>query len=314
MGKITTITDRTDQTLSPDLFRPPRKEEDPDAIHRPSLTYWQDAAYRLFKNKVAMVGLMMIILLVILAVIGPHLVPFAYDTLEAMPYLPPGEENHWLGTDSLGRDLWARIWMGARTSLLIGVTAALVNAVMGTLIGSISGYCGGMVDAVLMRMIDVFYGIPYIIVAILMMVVMGPGFDSLIVALIIIGWIQTARLVRGQVLQLNNQEYILAAKKLGSSHARIIYRHMLPGFLGLIITSMTMAIPYYIFAEAFLSYIGLGIQPPESSWGILAKEGVEQFQVSVHLILFPASVISLAMLSFNLLGDGLRDALDPKMR
>ncbi len=305
---------KSDDILDQKLFTPIGETGDSEAIHRPSLTYWQDALYRLSANKVAMAGLILIVLMIFLATFGPAMVPFEYDALEGYPYLTPGEENHWFGTDALGRDLWARLWMGARTSLLIGFSAALVNAVMGTVIGSVSGYCGGLVDAVLMRIIDVFYGIPYIIVAILMMVVMGPGFDSLIVALVIIGWIQTARLVRGQVLQLNNQEYILAARKLGSSHFSIIFRHMVPGFLGLVITSMTMAIPYYIFAEAFLSYIGLGIQPPESSWGILAKEGVEQFQVSIHLILFPACIISLAMLSFNLLGDGLRDALDPKMR
>lgn len=305
---------KPDEIFDQNLFARINETGDSEAIHRPSLTYWQDALFRLAANKVAMGGLFLIIVLIFLAIFGPSMVRFEYDALEGYPYLVPGADGHWLGTDALGRDLWARLWMGARTSLLIGFSAALVNAVMGTVIGSVSGYCGGTVDTVIMRIIDVFYGIPYIIVAILMMVVMGPGFDSLIVALIIIGWIQTARLVRGQVLQLNNQEYILAARKLGSSHLKIIFRHMVPGFLGLVITSMTMAIPYYIFAEAFLSYIGLGLQPPESSWGILAKEGVEQFQVSVHLILFPASVISLAMLSFNLLGDGLRDALDPKMR
>jgi len=300
--------------LDPGLFATRENQINPEAIHRPNLTYWQDAATRILQNKVAMAGLLIIILLTILALCGPYLVSFDYDALEGLPYLTPGNDGHWLGTDSLGRDLWARLWMGARTSLLIGFTAALVNALIGTLIGGVSGYCGGVVDAVLMRLIDILYGIPYLIVAILMMVVMGTGFGSLIVALILMGWISTARLVRGQVLQLNNREFILAARKLGSSPARIIFRHMIPSFMGLIITSMTMAIPYYIFSEAFLSYIGLGIQPPESSWGILAREGVEQFQIAPHLILFPAAVISLAMLSFNLLGDGLRDALDPKMR
>jgi oligopeptide transport system permease protein len=308
------VMHRPDDILDAGLFTARSNQADQESILRPSLTYWQDASRRLFKNKVAMAGLWIIVLLTILALCGPYFVSFAYDALEGLPYLAPGKEGHWLGTDSLGRDLWARLWMGARTSLLIGFTAALVNALIGTLIGGISGYCGGAVDAVLMRLIDILYGIPYLIVVILMMVVMGPGFGSLIVALILMGWISTARLVRGQVLQLNNQEFILAARKLGSSPARIIFRHMIPSFMGLIITSMTMAIPYYIFSEAFLSYIGLGIRPPESSWGILAREGVEQFQVAPHLILFPAAVISLSMLSFNLLGDGLRDALDPKMR
>lgn len=302
------------ETFDQSLFLPKSSFDEVEIIQRPSRTYWQDAAHRLSENAMAVTGMIIILILILLAIFGPSFVPFSYDGLEGMPYLAPGTDGHWFGTDALGRDLWARLWMGARTSLMIGFSAALVNALMGTVIGSISGYCGGWIDGVLMRIIDVFYGIPYIIVAILMMVVMGPGFDSLIVALVIIGWIQTARLVRGQVLQLKNQEFILAARQLGSSHTKIIFRHMIPSFLGIIITSITMAIPYYIFAEAFLSYIGLGMQPPESSWGILAKEGVEQFQVAVHLILFPAGVISLAMLSFNLFGDGLRDALDPKMR
>ena len=223
-------------------------------------------------------------------------------------------KGHWLGTDGLGRDLWARLWMGARTSLIIGIVAAVANSVIGTMVGGISGYFGGKLDLVLMRTVDVLYGIPYLIVAILMMVVLGTGMESLIVALIVVGWISTARLVRGQVLQLKGQEFILAARKMGTPDMRIIFRHMVPCVLGLIITNLTMTIPTYIFTEAFLSFIGLGVQPPECSWGIMCSEGAANFRSAPHQLFFPAVVLSISMLSFNIFGDSLRDALDPKMR
>jgi oligopeptide transport system permease protein len=292
-----------------------RKSTRAEAIHRPSLTYWQDARIRLLKDRPALVALSLICLLAMFAVIGPHLVPFDYRVVDsAFTNLPYGVKGHWLGTDGLGRDLWARLWMGARTSLIIGIVAAIANSVIGTMVGGISGYFGGKLDLVLMRTVDVLYGIPYLIVAILMMVVLGTGMESLIVALIVVGWISTARLVRGQVLQLKGQEFILAARKMGTPDMRIIFRHMVPCVLGLIITNLTMTIPTYIFTEAFLSFIGLGVQPPECSWGIMCSEGAANFRSAPQQLFFPAVVLSLSMLSFNIFGDSLRDALDPKMR
>ena len=292
-----------------------RKSTRAEAIHRPSLTYWQDARIRLLKDKPAMVALGLICLLALFAVIGPHLVPFDYRVVDsAFTNLPYGVKGHWLGTDGLGRDLWARHWMGARTSLIIGIVAAIANSVIGTMVGGISGYFGGKLDLVLMRTVDVLYGIPYLIVAILMMVVLGTGMESLIVALIVVGWISTARLVRGQVLQLKGQEFILAARKMGTPDMRIIFRHMVPCVLGLIITNLTMTIPTYISTEAFLSFIGLGVQPPECSWGIMCSEGAANFRSAPQQLFFPAVVLSISMLSFNIFGDSLRDALDPKMR
>ena len=284
-----------------------------NAISRPSLTYWQDAWIRLRKNKVAIISLSIIILYILLAIFAPvfskgYLVT-NYDHTDATPSI-----KYWLGTDSLGRDLWARVWVGARVSLTIGFVVTLINQFIGIIVGGFSGYIGGRLDMFIMRFIDVMYGIPSLIVAILVMLVRGAGISSLIIAMVIIGWIGSARFVRGQVLQLKNDEYVLAAKVLGASNLRIILRHLFPNILGLIITNATMAIPGAIFQEAFLSYIGLGIQPPNPSWGILAKEGQQNLMVYPWEIIVPAFFISTMMLSLNLLGDGLRDAFDPRMR
>lgn len=302
-------------TLSPELFEPVVADtEELEAIHRPSLTFWQDAWRKLRKNRIATASMLVIACCVLLALIGPALVPHGYSATDASSIDIPPNREHWFGTDSLGRDLWARTWMGARVSLLIGFVAAFVNTCLGVVIGGIAGYAGGKTDMIIMRIIDILYAIPYMIVAILLMVVLKPGMPSIIVAMVIIGWIKSARLVRGQVLSLKNQEYVLAARKLGASNFRIIFRHMIPNTLGLIITDLTMAVPYAIFTEAFLSYIGLGIQPPQSSWGLLARYGAQNFRVAPFQLFIPAVVISLTMLSLNLFGDGLRDALDPKLR
>lgn len=289
--------------------------ENYNLITRPSLSYWQDAWIRLKKNKVAMLGLAIIIFYIIMAIIGPYMTSADYRmTNSAIADQLPSKE-HWFGTDSLGRDLWARVWLGARVSLTIGFAVTLLNQFIGIIIGGISGYFGGKLDMIIMRIIDVLYGIPSLIVAILVILVRGQsGIASLIIAMIITGWIGSARFVRGQVLQLKNQEFVLAAKVLGASSMRIILRHLIPNMMGLLITNITMAIPGAIFSEAFLSYIGIGIQPPDTSWGQLAREGAQVFMAYPWEIFLPSFFISTTMLSLNLLGDGLRNALDPKMR
>ncbi|AEE90255.1 MULTISPECIES: ABC transporter permease [Tepidanaerobacter] len=289
--------------------------ENYNLITRPSLSYWQDAWIRLKKNKVAMLGLAIIIFYIIMAIIGPYMTSADYRmTNSAIADQLPSKE-HWFGTDSLGRDLWARVWLGARVSLTIGFAVTLLNQFIGIIIGGISGYFGGKLDMIIMRIIDVLYGIPSLIVAILVILVRGEsGIASLIIAMIITGWIGSARFVRGQVLQLKNQEFVLAAKVLGASSMRIILRHLIPNMMGLLITNITMAIPGAIFSEAFLSYIGIGIQPPDTSWGQLAREGAQVFMAYPWEIFLPSFFISTTMLSLNLLGDGLRNALDPKMR
>lgn len=286
-----------------------------NTITRPSLTYWQDAWRRLKKNKVAMVGLSIIILYIIMAVIGPYMRPFDFKSTDPSNCDQLPGALHWFGTDTLGRDLWVRLWMGARVSLTIGFLVTIINQAVGIIIGGVSGYFGGKVDMIIMRIIDVLYGIPSLIVSILVMMVRGgSGMSSLVIAMCIVGWIGSARFVRGQVLQMKNQEFVLAAKVLGKGSFQIILSHLIPNIMGLIITNLTMAIPGAIFQEAFLSLIGLGIQPPNASWGQLANDGVQNLQIYPWELFLPAFFISTTMLSLNLLGDGLRDALDPKMR
>lgn len=310
----------TDRALNIDFNDPglyeniDRDKRNLNIVVRPSLTYWQDAWIRLSKNKVALVSLGIILLYIILAIAGPYMTPYDYksNNPDAMDLLPNRE--HWFGTDSLGRDLWERVWMGGRVSLMIGFVVTIINTLIGIVIGGISGYFGGKPDMVIMRIIDVLYGIPTIIVAILVMMLLDSGITSLIVAMVVTGWIGSARFVRGQVLQLKNLEFVLAAKTLGAGSTRIIALHLIPNIMGLIITNLAMAIPNAIFNEAFLSYIGLGIKPPATSWGQLARIGATVFRIYPYQLFIPAFFISTTMLALNLLGDGLRDALDPRLR
>ncbi|MGB9780389.1 MAG: ABC transporter permease [Caldanaerobacter sp.] len=288
--------------------------EESQAIVRPSMSYWQDAWRRLKMNKVAMASLAFLIFLGIMAIIGPYLLPYKYSDQNLLLTNRPPSAEHWFGTDYLGRDLFVRTWMGARISLTIGIAAALLDGVIGVIYGGISGYFGGQVDNVMMRIVDVLYGIPYLILVILLMLVMGPGVVTIIVAMVMTGWVGMARLVRGQVLQLKEQEFVMAAKTLGASPGRIILKHLIPNTIGPIIVSITFDVPAAIFTEAFLSYIGLGVQPPLASWGTLASDATNVLLLYPYQLFFPAFFISMTMLSFNLLGDGLRDALDPRLR
>jgi len=288
--------------------------EESQAIVRPSMTYWQDAWRRLKMNKVAMASLAFLIFLGIMAIIGPYLLPYKYSDQNLMMTNRPPSAEHWFGTDYLGRDLFVRTWMGARISLTIGIAAALLDGIIGVIYGGISGYFGGQVDNIMMRIVDILYGIPYLILVILLMLVMGPGVVTIIVAMVMTGWVGMARLVRGQVLQLKEQEFVMAAKTLGASPARIILKHLIPNTIGPIIVSITFDVPAAIFTEAFLSYIGLGVQPPLASWGTLASDATNVLLLYPYQLFFPAFFISMTMLSFNLLGDGLRDALDPRLR
>lgn len=285
-----------------------------EAITRPNLTYWKDAWRRIKKNKIAFAGLMIIIIYTLLAIFGPMINKYGYTEINSARMNQFISSEHWFGTDELGRDLWTRLWRGARVSLSIGFIATILNTVIGGLVGGISGYYGGTLDSILMRIIDVMYGVPYLIVSILVMVVLGQGIVSLIIAMVIVGWIGTARFVRGEVLRLKEQDFVSAAKVLGVSDFSIIIKHIIPNVMGLIITNLTMAVPRAIFNEAFLSYIGLGIAPPECSWGILAKSGAKLLRIYPYQLFIPAFFICTTMLALNLLGDGLRDALDPKLR
>lgn len=288
--------------------------DDADLIVRPNITYWQDAWRRLKKNKVALVSLFVLIVVGIMTLFGPYISGKDF-TLQSIPLAnkKPSSE-FWFGTDNLGRDMFSRLWIGGRVSLAIALVGTLIEVVIGCLYGGVSGYFGGKVDTLMMRIVEILNSIPYMIVVILFAVVLKPGMTSLLLALCVTGWTGMARMTRGQVLQLKQSEYVMAAKSLGASSTRIILKHMIPNTIGIIIVYISFDIPSFIFAEAFLSFIGLGIQPPNTSWGAMTSFGQTVIDFYPHQLIFPAAAISLTMLAFNLLGDGLRDALDPKMR
>ncbi|WP_181349139.1 oligopeptide ABC transporter permease [Thalassobacillus sp. CUG 92003] len=224
------------------------------------------------------------------------------------------ETNFWFGTDSLGRDLWTRAWEGTRISLFIALLAALIDMVIGVAYGGISGYYGGRVDNILQRIIEILVGIPNLVVVILMILILEPGITSIIIALTITGWISMARIVRGQVLKLKNMEFVLASKTLGAPDNRVLRKHLVPNVTGLIVINTMFTIPAAIFLEAFLSFIGLGLPTPIASLGTLINDGFDSLQIYPYIMIFPALIISLIMIAFNILADGLRDAFDPKMR
>lgn len=284
-------------------------------ILRPSMTYWQDAARRFKKNKVAVGSFIYMILIILGAIIIPLVSKRSMSEQDLMnTFSMPFTNGFIFGSDELGRDLWVRVWYGARISLFIGFTAATVDFIIGVIVGGIAGYYGGKVDNVIMRAVDVLIGIPYLLIVILLTLIFQPGVLTIIVALTFTGWTGMARLVRGQIMQLKEQEFVLAAKVLGANASRIIIKHLLPNALGVIIVRMTLNIPSAIFSESFLSYIGLGVRLPTASWGALASDGVTAFQQYPHVLFIPSAFICLTMLALNILGDAFRDALDPKLR
>ncbi len=299
---------------------------DREAISRPSLTFMQDAMRRLLKNKVALFCLVLIVLLTLASILAPMLSPFDYReqhyghinapmfTVCDDETVPGAGHMHLFGTDTLGRDLFTRVWMGGRISLTIAVVSALIDLVLGSIYGGISGYFGGTLDIILMRILEIINGIPYLIIVTLLMLVLEPGMMTIIVAYSLVGWIPMARLVRGQIVALKQQEFISAAEAMGASPARVILQHLLPNTLSVVIVRVTLSIPSAIFSEAYLSYIGLGIPLPLCSWGTLAQAGIQNFRVYPSQLIIPAICISLTMLAFNMFGDGLRDAFDPRLR
>ncbi|MFD3274343.1 ABC transporter permease [Paenibacillus dendritiformis] len=292
------------------------------AIHvppQPSAPLWQDRLRKLWKNKLAMLGLALLLLILLLAAAGPYIVPHSPSAQSlTKTNLPPSAE-HWFGTDDLGRDVWAQTWAGARISLAIGFAAAAIDLIIGILVGGISGYMAGRgrfgdrIDNILMRIVEILYSIPYLLVVILLLVMMKPGIFTMVVALSITGWVGMARVVRGQILQLKQQEYVLAAQKLGTSHAGILFKHLLPNAAGIIIVNLTFTIPAAIFSESFLSFLGLGVQAPDASWGTMANDSLGVILSGQWWrLFFPGLMISLTMFAFNAFGDGLQDVLDPR--
>jgi len=295
------------------MFEPLSRAEVPLEQARPTLSYWQDVRRRLFKNKLAVIGLVVIILLVLMAIFGPYFTKYSYSMQVLTQMNLPPSAQHWFGTDDLGRDVFARSWYGARISLFIGFMAALIDLVIGVVYGGISGLIGGKVDEIMMRIVEILYGLPYLLMVILLMVILGPGLFTIIVAMTATGWVNMARLVRGQVLQLKEMDYVFAARSFGASIPRILWRHMVPNTFGPILVNMTLTVPSAIFGEAVLSFLGLGVPSPLASWGTMANDGLSSIlEGYTWRLLFPAALISLAMFAFNVLGDGLAEALDPK--
>ena len=335
------------KNLSPDMFAPATESSmvDNEKIAAPSLSFIQDSWRRLKKNKAAVVSLFVLIIMIILTVAAPIVAPHdpnvqTVEFASLPPKIPgigidglngtqkvgenrvdkyaeknvPEDQYYILGTDSLGRDLLSRILYGTRVSLIIAFVAALFDLTIGVTYGLVSGWCGGKIDNFMQRVLEVLSGVPNLVVVILMLLVLKPGITSIIIALAITGWISMARVVRAQTLKLKNQEYILAARTLGESPLKIAFKHLIPNLSGVIIIQTMFSIPSAIFFEAFLSFIGIGIPAPTASLGTLINDGYKTFRFLPHLMWYPAAVICILMISFNLLADGLRDAFDPKMK
>lgn len=300
--------------------RIPNNLKDSETIARPSTSYWKDAFHRLVKNPTAVICAIFLLIIIVGSILVPWLSPYSFSEQHITHcyakagFVAEDGHVHILGTDDLGRDTLTRLFRGARISMFIAFSAVIVNVLIGVIYGGISGYAGGRTDNVMMRIVEIINGIPYLIIVILLMSIMQPGVGTIIVAYATVGWTGMARLVRGQVIALKEQEYVVAAKALGASPWRIILRHLVPNSLSVIIVNITLAIPSVIFTEAFLSFIGIGVAPPEASWGTLANAGARVFQQHPEQMFLPAALISLTMLAFNLLGDALRDAFDPKLR
>ena len=273
---------------------------------------WKDAIDRLVSNKLSLFGLIYVVFIITLALITPFIAPYdyAYQNLELGPS-PPSPE-HWLGTDTLGRDLLTRMMYGSRVSLMVGFLATIVALTIGVTWGTVAGFAGGKTDTIMMRIVDVLYGIPFIIFVILLMVIFGRNLILLFMAIGAVEWLTMARIVRSQVMSLSKQEFILAAEAMGVSKASIIYKHLIPNTIGPVIVYATLTVPQIMLLEAFLSFLGLGVQAPLSSWGLLIRDGAVSMEEYWWLLIFPSLAFSLTLFSLNFIGDGLRDALDPR--
>ena len=278
---------------------------------------WQDARSRFFRNKAAMVSLIILGLSTLAVIFGPMVSQYAFDdtdwyALHAAPSL--GAEGHFFGTDSLGRDLYTRTLVGGRISLMVGLLGALVAVVIGTLYGAASGFIGGKTDRVMMRILEILYSIPFMFFVIVLVTFFGRNIMLIFIAIGAISWLDMARIVRGQTLSLRGKEFIEAAHVCGVSRWRIITRHIVPNVLGIVAVYSTLLVPAMILTESFLSFLGLGVQEPMTSWGALLNEGSQTMEVAIWQLLFPAGFMMITLFCFNYVGDGLRDALDPKDR
>jgi len=302
------------EPIPPELFVPDPGQPVQSLSTAEPQEFWADVWRRFRGNRAAMASLSVLILLALLAIFAPILSHYSIAQTDLFNTYKRPSFVHFFGTDGLGRDVWTQVWMGARISLTVGLTAALIQMLIGVVIGCISGLYGGRVDMFLMRTVDIMIAIPFLIWVSLVVIVLKPGIVSIILAFALTQWTEIARLVRGEVLKLQNTEFVIASQSMGAGSWRLIVRHFFPNILPVVIVAVTFQITNAIFGEAFLSYIGLGIQEPLTSWGKLVAAGVREMRGNPYMLIFPAIAISLTMLALQLIGDGLRDATDPKLR
>ncbi|MES2200005.1 MAG: ABC transporter permease [Chlamydiota bacterium] len=279
----------------------------------PLSSFWQTGFSSFYQNKIAFIGCVFLLLLLLFAILAPCITPYTYfETHLSLKNTPPCKE-FWFGTDELGRDLFTRMGWGARISLFIGIAASCIDLVIGVLFGAFAALSGGDVEEYMMRAADILYSIPYLLVVILLMVILGSGLTTILIALTVTGWIKMARIVRGQTKQLCQMDFVKASVALGGNKKHILLRHLLPNCMGPIFVTLTLTIPSAIFSEAFLSFLGLGIQAPIASWGSMTNDGLSALRTYPWRLFFPAGFISFTLLSFYLIGEGLRDAFDPRI-
>ena len=277
---------------------------------------WSDARRRFMRNKAAVISLCLLMFISLACVVGPWVLPHAFDAADwdAMSAPPSFKNSHFWGTDDAGRDLLVRCLVGGRISLTVGLLATLASVSLGIVWGATAGFLGGRVDAVMMRIVDMMYAIPYLLIAILLVTILGRDFYLVVLTITVFSWMDMARVVRGQTLSLRSMEYVEAARSVGVSTTRIIFRHIVPNLMGVVVIYTTVTVPGVILTESVLSFLGLGIQEPMTSWGVLIQDGAKAMEVTPWILLFPAGLLSVTLYCFNFIGDGMRDALDPKER
>lgn len=285
-----------------------------DTLAREQTSLWGDAWRRLRRNRLALVAAVFLFFLILVAIVAQFWTPYSYYAEGIAPIYQGPTAQHLLGIDDLGRDILSRIMLGAQVSLKVGIGTQIVVIAIGVVVGLLAGFYRGFLDTVISTLINIFYGIPDLLVALILVLLLGRGLGIIIFAIAVTRWMDMARLVRGQTLALREREFVEAARAGGAKANRIIFRHILPNALGPIIVQATFGVPTAILFEAFLSFLGLGVPPPTPSWGAMAADGFHAIRISPHIVLAPAIALSLTLMAFNFLGDGLRDALDPRQK
>ena len=277
---------------------------------------WSDARRRFLRNRAAVISLALLLLIALACVVGPWVLPNAFDSADwdSMSNPPTLKNSHFWGTDDAGRDLLVRCLVGGRISLMVGLLATLASVSLGIVWGATAGFIGGRVDALMMRVVDMMYAVPYLLIAILLVTILGREFYLVVITITVFSWMDMARVVRGQTLSLRSMEFVEAARAMGVSTPRIIFAHIVPNLLGIVVIYTTVTVPGVILTESVLSFLGLGIQEPMTSWGVLIQDGAKAMEVSPWMLLFPGALLSITLYCFNFIGDGMRDALDPKER